>query len=49
LPLNVLAYIKRNFAKKLFRTKKGAFIIDKISVDVGMNAMGKTTLKVYKV
>jgi len=49
LPLNVLAYIKRNFAKKLFRTKKGAFIIDKISVDVGMNAIGKTTLKVYKV
>jgi hypothetical protein len=49
LPLNVLAFIKRNFAKKLFRTKKGAFIIDKISVDVGMNAIGKATLKVYKV
>ncbi len=49
LPLNVLAYIKRNFAKQLFRTKKGAFIIDKISVDVGMNTMGKTTLSVYKV
>jgi hypothetical protein len=48
MPLNVLRYVKNNMVKQKFRTEKGSFIIEKITVDAGVDEMGLVTLKVYK-
>jgi len=48
LTVNSLDYVLRNFYKK-FRTKEGEFIIEELEVDLGVNAIGVTTIKGYKV
>lgn len=47
-PLNVLVYVNENITSK-FRTNDGEFIIDEIDTEFGLNTIGKTTIRGYKV
>jgi hypothetical protein len=48
LPLNVLVYINENITSP-FRTDEGAFIIDEMETEFGLNVIGKTKIKGYKI
>lgn len=47
MPVNVLKHIIDNITEP-YRTREGEFIIDELEVTFGLNAVGKTTLKVLK-
>jgi hypothetical protein len=47
LPLNVLIYVQENITSK-FRTNEGEFIIEEIETEFGLNVIGKTRIKGYK-
>lgn len=47
-PLQMVYYIKNNIHRK-FKTEKGAFIIEEMSVDIGLNYVGTTKIKGYKI
>ena len=47
MPVSAIAHIAENITEP-FRTREGEFIIDELEVTFGLNAIGKTTLKVYK-
>jgi len=47
LPLNVLIYVQENITSK-FRTNEGEFIIAEIETEFGLNEIGKTRIKGYK-
>jgi hypothetical protein len=48
LPLNVIDYIRRNITSK-FRSREGEFIIQEMETEFGLNKIGDTKLKGYKV
>lgn len=48
LPLNVLIHVTENITSK-FRTDDGEFIIEEISTEFGLNMIGKTSIKGYKI
>jgi hypothetical protein len=47
-PLHVLTYVNENITSK-FRTNEGEFIIEENDTEFGLNTIGKTTIKGYKV
>jgi hypothetical protein len=47
LPLNVLYYVVNNITRK-FKTKHGEFIIEEMETEIGLNMVGKTRIKGYK-
>lgn len=47
LPLNVLYYVLNNITRK-FRTEHGEFIIESMETEIGLNLIGKTRIKGYK-
>jgi len=48
LPLNLLKYVNKNITSK-FRTNEGEFIIEEIDTEFGLNVIGTTNIKGYKV
>lgn len=48
LPLNVLLYVMENITSK-FRTDKGEFIIEEIECEFGLNNIGITTVRGFKI
>lgn len=48
LPLNVLYYVVNNITSK-FKTVHGEFIIEEMEVEFGMNMIGRTRIKGYKI
>lgn len=47
LPLNVLYFVSNNIHRK-FRTEHGEFIIESMETEIGLNLIGKTRIKGYK-
>lgn len=47
LPLNVLYYVTNNIHRK-FKTEHGVFIIESMETEIGLNLIGKTRIKGYK-
>lgn len=47
LPLNVLYYVTNNIHRK-FRTDHGEFIIESMETEIGLNLIGKTRIRGYK-
>ena len=48
LPLNMISYLTDNITGK-FRTREGEFIIEEMECEFGMNQIGKTVIRGYKV
>lgn len=48
IPLNMLVYMIDNITKK-FKTSHGEFIIEEMEVEFGMNMIGTTKIKGYKI
>lgn len=48
LPMNVIYYITNNITNK-FRTRHGEFIIEEMEVEIGLNLIGNTTIRGYKI
>lgn len=48
LPLNIIYYVMNNITSK-FKTVHGEFIIEEMEVEFGMNQIGKTHIKGYKI
>lgn len=48
LPLNVLYYVMNNITGK-FKTSHGDFVIEEMETEFGMNMIGKTRIKGYKI
>ena len=46
-PLGVLDYVRRNITSR-FRTRHGDFIIGEMEVEIGVDRIGKTRIKGYK-
>lgn len=46
-PLNVLDYVRRNITSK-FRTEQGEFIIEEMETELGIDQVGKTRIRGYK-
>lgn len=47
LPLNVLYYVVNNITRK-FKTEHGEFLIESMETEIGLNLIGKTRIKGYK-
>jgi hypothetical protein len=47
MPLNVLYFVSNNIHRK-FRTEHGEFIIESMETEIGLNMIGKTRIKGYK-
>lgn len=47
-PLNVIDYVKNNIYEP-FRTSRGKFLIEEMEVEFGLNEIGVTTIKGYKI
>lgn len=47
LPLNVLYYVVNNITRK-FKTEHGEFLIETLETEIGLNMIGKTRIKGYK-
>jgi len=48
LPLNVLYYVVNNITQKM-QTTHGDFVIEELETEFGMNMIGKTRIKGYKI
>lgn len=48
LPLNMINYLVENITNK-FRTREGEFIIEEMECEFGMQQIGKTVIKGYKI
>lgn len=48
LPLNMISYMVDNVTRK-FRTREGEFIIEEMECEFGMNRVGRTTIKGFKI
>jgi len=48
LPMNVLHFVKNNITKK-YRITEGEFIIESLQVDIGVDRIGRTTIKGFKI
>jgi hypothetical protein len=48
MPLNAIDYMRRNITSK-FRSREGEFIIEEMETEFGLNRIGETKLKGYKV
>jgi len=48
LPLNVLFMVVENIYLP-FREDKGAFVIEELEVEIGLNMVGKTKIKGFKI
>lgn len=48
LPLNMISYLVDNITGK-YRTREGEFIIEEMECEFGMNKIGRTTIRGYKI
>ncbi len=48
LPMNMIYYVVNNITNK-FRTRHGEFLIEEMEVEIGLNLVGNTTIRGYKI